>query len=155
MSPEIPFTIGFAFDPPLENVLLIRKARGPSFNIGKMNGIGGKFNVGEGIRACMCREFREETGIVTAPQDWFTYHVEHHLARAEQTLNPRLYFLTTVLNHHQFYQYRSTTDEPVEPRNVDYIMHDGYKSLFTYNLPYLVKMAQCWHRHPEHRWIEG
>ena len=155
MSPEIPFTIGFAFDRALDSVLLIKKLRGPSFNIGKLNGIGGKFNVGEGIRDCMRREFEEETSVITASQDWNIYHVEHHMARAEQTLNPRLYFLTTVLSYPRLAGFRSMTDENVCIASVDYVMDVKNARKLTYNLPYLVKMAQCWHQYPEHRWIEG
>ena len=155
MYPEIPFTIGFAFDPNLTRVLLIKKARGPLFNIGKWNGIGGKFNLGEGIRACMRREFLEETGIDTDETDWNIYHIEHHLALEEQKLNPRLYFLTTQLTKEKFNSYKSMTDELVTDTPIDWVLDDIYRESYVYNLPYLVAMARTWLRHPKHRWIEG
>lgn len=61
--------LGFAFDNLLTEVVLIEKQK-PDFMKGKLNGIGGKLKVNEPIREGMCREFKEETGIETQPEDW-------------------------------------------------------------------------------------
>lgn len=61
------YVLGFALASQKELVLLVKKQRGPSVNIGKWNGVGGKVEPGEKPLAAMIREFREETG---ADADW-------------------------------------------------------------------------------------
>lgn len=61
---------GYAFDEKGEWVLLVRKGHGPPLNVGKLNGIGGHCEWGEPPRDAQVREFEEETGIETAPDDW-------------------------------------------------------------------------------------
>lgn len=157
MKPEIAYTCGFAVSSNGYSVLLIQKNRGPSFNVGKWNGIGGKIEVGETPRGCMAREFKEECGIETLPEQWTCFHQEAHLARAEQTLNPRIYFMTTMLEDDVFATYRSTTDEPVEEWFINEwrMRPEETSTPKVYNLMYLLQMVSCWHQHPEHRWLEG
>lgn len=50
-------------------VVLIRKKK-PAWQAGKLNGVGGKINQGEGARPAMVREFEEETGILVGEADW-------------------------------------------------------------------------------------
>ncbi len=58
-----------------EMVLLIEKTK-PAWQKGKLNGIGGKIEEGEEPLEAMVREFREETGMRTAPADWtFNIHL--------------------------------------------------------------------------------
>lgn len=158
MKPEIAYTCGFIFDDKLERVLLLRKRRGPEFNVGKWNGIGGKIEQGEGIRQCMVRECEEECGLQTCCSDWSTFHTEAHLAEQEQ-LNPRIYFMTARLLDDVFDTFSSKTDETVMAfRIYNELGYDRVTNLFyegVYNLRYLVPMALCWHRHPERRWLEG
>lgn len=155
MRPEIPYVCGFAFDPKLDCVLLLKKARGPSFNVGRWNGIGGKIENGESPRGAMAREFQEECGIITKGEDWYCYHTEKHLARAEQDRDPRIHFLTTVLGPDQFLSYESTTDEMVQAHCVRDVFSYKSHSHYVYNLRYLVDMARSWNENPQHRWIEG
>lgn len=63
------YTLGFAFDPSLERVLLIFKDK-PELQAGLLNGIEGLVKSGQGIVHCMVREFKEETGIETQLKDW-------------------------------------------------------------------------------------
>jgi len=63
------YTLGFMFDPQLQLVLLIKKEK-PKWQAGLLNGIGGKVEGNERPISCMVREFAEETGMVTAEQDW-------------------------------------------------------------------------------------
>jgi 8-oxo-dGTP diphosphatase len=63
------FSLGFMFSADRQNVLLIRKTR-PSWQSGKLNGIGGHIREGESPVECMIREFREEAGIATNESDW-------------------------------------------------------------------------------------
>lgn len=67
------YVLGFAFSSNFQNefVALIRKKRGPKPVIGKLNGIGGRFEAEDRtIFHAMSREFMEETGIATAYDDW-------------------------------------------------------------------------------------
>ncbi len=58
------YVLGFLFDKKdAERVVLIKKDRGPSFNIGKLNGVGGKIEPHEVPIEAMIREFKEEAGI--------------------------------------------------------------------------------------------
>ena len=55
------WSVGFVLDLNATLVLLIRKNR-PSWQKGKLNGVGGKVEAGETPTAAMDREFKEETG---------------------------------------------------------------------------------------------
>jgi 8-oxo-dGTP diphosphatase len=63
------FTVGFVFDQNLKNVLLMHKDR-PDWQAGKVNGIGGKFDVGEESLDCMMREAKEESDLDTDKDKW-------------------------------------------------------------------------------------
>jgi len=56
------YVVGFMFDENESSVLLIRKTR-PSWQAGKLNGIGGRIEEGETPAQAMRREFLEEVGI--------------------------------------------------------------------------------------------
>ncbi len=57
------WVLGFVFSSSFSDVLLLRKNRGPAFNIGRLNGIGGKIEADEDAITAMQREGREESGI--------------------------------------------------------------------------------------------
>lgn len=57
------YCLGFLFDPPFENVVLIKKNR-PEWQAGKLNGVGGKIEEGETPLEAMVREFWEETTVL-------------------------------------------------------------------------------------------
>ena len=61
------YACGFLFAPDRTRVLLIRKRR-PAWQAGKLNGVGGKLELGESPLEAMRREFREEAGLDVA--DW-------------------------------------------------------------------------------------
>jgi len=56
------YVVGFAFAHDHGSVLLIRKNR-PEWQLGRLNGVGGKIEAGEGPQWAMAREIREETGL--------------------------------------------------------------------------------------------
>ena len=66
------YVLGFAFRD--GEVCLIKKER-PDWQKGKLNGIGGKLESCESPVGAMVREFREETGAETKPQDWTYFAV--------------------------------------------------------------------------------
>jgi 8-oxo-dGTP diphosphatase len=59
---KIKMVVGFMFNENGTDVLLIKKNK-PSWQYGKLNGIGGKVENNETYGMAMCREFQEETGI--------------------------------------------------------------------------------------------
>jgi 8-oxo-dGTP diphosphatase len=63
------YVLGFAFDHE-DNVVLIQKSK-PEWQKGKLNGVGGAVESYDASpAAAMAREFREETGGITEPEDW-------------------------------------------------------------------------------------
>lgn len=62
------YVVGFAFW--RDSVLLIHKKKGPSYVVGKLNGVGGKIEKDETVKTAMSREFMEETGVETWPSAW-------------------------------------------------------------------------------------
>jgi len=65
----IRYCLGFAFDIKRDYVLLICKDR-PAWQADMWNGLGGKCLIKEDSNVAMCREFKEECGLVTQLNDW-------------------------------------------------------------------------------------
>ena len=61
MNAPITYVVGFLFNEEKTKVALVRKER-PTWQAGKLNGIGGKIDPGESAIDAMIREFEEETG---------------------------------------------------------------------------------------------
>lgn len=66
------YVLGFAFSLDRKLVVLIQKNR-PEWQAGKINGIGGKLELNEDPDVAMAREFKEETGVSTNPNDWLGF----------------------------------------------------------------------------------
>lgn len=56
------YTVGFIFDKELEKVLLVHKTA-PEWQVGLINGVGGKMEEGESGIDCIVREIKEETNL--------------------------------------------------------------------------------------------
>jgi len=57
-------TLGYILSPDGQQVLLVnRNARKGDYHLGKYNGLGGKMEADEDVKACMIREIEEEAGI--------------------------------------------------------------------------------------------
>jgi 8-oxo-dGTP pyrophosphatase MutT (NUDIX family) len=80
------YVVGLVFDLNERLVLVQQKNRGPRFNIGKWNGIGGKIEDGETPPMAMSRECAEETGLDIPPDNWF-YQAQAHLGDRYGTLH--------------------------------------------------------------------
>jgi 8-oxo-dGTP diphosphatase len=66
------YVLGFVFDAGGAHVLLIEKAR-PSWQAGRLNGIGGRIENGEGAFEAMSREMREESGVDLDGTEWVVF----------------------------------------------------------------------------------
>lgn len=69
---KIPYVLGFMLNSDLNTVVLVRKAR-PAWQAGKLNGVGGRVEVGETYPQAMVREFGEETGVHTLENEWVMF----------------------------------------------------------------------------------
>jgi 8-oxo-dGTP diphosphatase len=126
------FVLGFRFRVMLgqTQVALIRKRR-PSWQAGKLNGIGGKVEAKDmGVWApqhvAMSREFLEETGVHVPPDQWRQFGTLEHNG------NPIYLFVS-----HGDCDIRSTTDEHVNWYPLTAIHDSGAMR----NLAWLVPMA--------------
>lgn len=67
----IKYVVGFMFDPgDKDHVVLQEKQRGPAWMHGLLNGPGGVIEGDETPAEAMSREYREETGFDSLPQNW-------------------------------------------------------------------------------------
>lgn len=102
------YTVGFAFNEALTEILLILKTKGPASVVGKLNGIGGKLEVGESIFECQRREFLEEAGVDIDPRRWkWAVHLYGEMMTWE------VHFFTAVLTDEEFAQARTMETEVV------------------------------------------
>jgi 8-oxo-dGTP diphosphatase len=71
------YTVGFMFSEDESQVILLQRKSKPGMEwmAGKWNGVGGHVEDGETSYECMAREFEEEAGIKTKPEDWTHYAV--------------------------------------------------------------------------------
>lgn len=63
------YVLGFCFSYDCSQVALIRKTK-PTWQKGKLNGVGGSVEKGETFRQAMHREWKEEAGIPIAEEEW-------------------------------------------------------------------------------------
>lgn len=123
------YVAGFAFNAAKDKVVLIRKNR-PEWQAGKLNGVGGKIEDGDvDGYAAMCREFREETGVETMPDDWAYY----------LTLKSDFgYVQFFYAFDDRFMEAKTQSDEQVEIISVDF---DLIKQQSISNLMWLIAIA--------------
>lgn len=98
------YVVGFVFDKPRYNVILIEKRR-PTWQAGKLNGIGGHIEPGETALGAMVREAREEAGLVTLPAEW-------RMVAYLMFPTGSVHFFDLASNDH-YVAARTMTDEPV------------------------------------------
>lgn len=75
------YVLGFLINPHHDTVALIEKQK-PDWQRGRLNGIGGKIEPGEHPNVAMAREFEEEAGCQTNPEDWRRYAILEGVADA-------------------------------------------------------------------------
>jgi 8-oxo-dGTP diphosphatase len=138
------YVVGFAFDPTDTMVALIRKNR-PSWQAGRLNGIGGKVERFEMPLLAMGREFREEVG--DAPVIWRHFAtLEGHddSARIQDPEPFRVWLFRGVAA-----SIVSRTDEPVAWFDSFALRASGAAPVVVPNLLWLVPMARS---RQEHDW---
>jgi 8-oxo-dGTP diphosphatase len=99
------YAVGFLLDQTRTKVALIRKKR-PSWQAGKLNGIGGKMEAGETPAQAMAREFKEEAGVETHPSEWLPL----------ATLSGKQFVVHCfyLCSNHVYRNAIAMTDEPLE-----------------------------------------
>lgn len=112
---------GFMFDNDGDYMAFVKKLRFPpnqDWTENPYNGIGGKIEAGESNVEAMIREFKEETGVTTQPEDWELFAV---------TENPQwVVFYFKAFNTKLLSQVE-TMDEPIVIRpaiaHIDTVKH--------------------------------
>jgi 8-oxo-dGTP diphosphatase len=121
------YVAGFAFDPDYSHVVLIEKQK-PTWQKGKLNGVGGKVEPGETQYEAMSREFLEETGV-----DWDGEYWDHFATLTGDGFT--VYFLSTTITNLR--QVQTMTDEQVTVYGVNTL---PYLNTIP-NLKWLIPMA--------------
>lgn len=120
------YCLGFAFN--MSHVLLIEKQK-PDWQKGKLNGLGGLIEPRETSMMAMAREFEEECGIKTAPEDWSLF------ARLDIGLNEcRVYCFKAFLD---ITKAKTTTGEKIKLVHIDELQLQARIS----NLDWLIPLA--------------
>jgi 8-oxo-dGTP diphosphatase len=123
------YVLGFLFSIDEEWVLLIEKTK-PEWQRGKLNGIGGKIEIGERSHDAMVREFKEETSLEVKTWDEFA------------TLSGPFYNMFCYSSHASkelLQSFKSPTEELVEMYDVESVTGLYYPTLP--NLQWLIPMA--------------
>lgn len=124
MSTE--YVLGFAFMG--DEVVLIEKQR-PDWQRGFLNGVGGKVEAFDPYaQEAMTREFLEETGVKTTPQDWVYY---------ARVCGPDFVIFVFYVDLTPDAPVQTTTDETVFIERVDHMEVLQTVS----NVPFLVSLA--------------
>jgi 8-oxo-dGTP diphosphatase len=127
------YVLGFLFGPinaTNRQVALIKKNRGPEFNIGKLNGIGGHVEQDEQPYNAMIREFEEETSFRT--RWWRKYGVLH-----VPGYNAMVHLFTSI--QPTLAELKSMTDEPVGWYSVHDVICERLS--VAHNLKWMIPLA--------------
>ncbi|MDP3735167.1 MAG: NUDIX domain-containing protein [bacterium] len=120
-------TLGFIFSPSFEEVLLIEKQR-PDWQRGKLNGIGGKIESGEGSVQCMVREASEECGLYSERESWMYIGI---MEGSEWSVD-----VYALIHQGALDDIQTTTDEEVAWYPVAALPHHALS-----NVPWLIHLA--------------
>ncbi|MBD2810196.1 NUDIX domain-containing protein [Xenorhabdus sp. Vera] len=123
----IKYVTGFMFSKDKKHVSLISKLQ-PSWQNGKINGIGGKIEIGETPQQAMAREFSEEAGIETHPDQWKLFTVLNR---------PNVY----QVNFLYTYDDRVYSAKSIEKEIVSIYETNALPDNVIYNLRWLIPMA--------------
>lgn len=107
------YVVGFMSDLKKENLALISKKR-PEWQMGLLNGIGGKLEENECVEEAMCREFQEETGYETKQNDW-----THTLTLIGNDYE--VFFFKCIKDIDLYKELHTTTDEEIGIYDLNYL----------------------------------
>lgn len=115
------YVLGFMFDSGAQRVLLIRKRR-PTWQAGKLNGVGGKLEAGETPIEALVREVSEEAALKTAPEQWRYFGVMD---------GPDFRVHCFEMRDDSVAEFKSLTDEILElsPVDLEFIRREGQGAL--------------------------
>lgn len=99
------YTVGFIFNEDLSKILLIHPNR-PEWQVGKLNGPGGKVEEDETPVDCVVREIEEETSLIIPSDKWTLTAVEHHT-------DMQVHFFTATYSG-DLDEIKQLTDEKIE-----------------------------------------
>jgi 8-oxo-dGTP diphosphatase len=133
--PKREWVVGFLYDSGASRVVLIRKNR-PEWQAGKLNGVGGKVEVGESTLYAMVREFMEETGVILSSWSEFaSLRWEEGVVHFFRTFEPG-----SVLD-----KCRTTTDEEIVSLPIENLYIPESRVTTIPNLLWLIPLGA--HRH--------
>ncbi len=137
------YVCGFMFSDDFKWVAMVTKNK-PAWQAGKLNGIGGKIEQTghrpddqhtELPHEAMAREFEEETGVATNPQDWTLFRSE----RFANGTGATVHFLWAK-DSNKLRHVRTVESEPIDIFSVSGLLDVGRERMM-YNIPYLLEMA--------------
>jgi 8-oxo-dGTP diphosphatase len=126
------YVLGFMFNEDMTRVALIRKNR-PTWQAGKLNGIGGHVEANEDYDNAMIREFFEETGTMTAVTDWNRFAELQSYDKTPEPWNVLVYFSKMFFIE----ELKTTTDEEVVIINVSELDEENVIP----NLKWLIRLC--------------
>jgi len=120
------YVVGFLFSKDLKSVLLIRKKK-PDWQVGRLNGIGGKVEQNESPYDAIKREFKEETDLQI---DWWKLKVKMN------TPDCLVYFYASI---GKLEYAKKMTEEDLLIYQVNEISSDKINTI--YNLKWLIRLC--------------
>ena len=124
------YVLGFMFSPDGNEVVLVKKNR-PAGQNGRLNGVGGKVNSGEGYFEAMVREFEEEAGV--HEENW-----THYADMNGVDWNCRVFYSFSE----KYLDAQTMTDEPIVVENVEYVNRLDSSEAIS-NIKWLMNLAIC------------
>jgi len=121
------YVTGFMYSQDKKRVVLIEKIN-PEWQRGLLNGVGGKIEENETPEVAMSREFKEETGISTLPEEWKLFSIINRPSKY------KVYFLYTFNNS-------LINAKTVEEEQVGIYEVDNLPSNTIYNLKWFIPMS--------------
>lgn len=127
---KINYVVGFAFNKEKTKLLLIQKTK-PEWQLGLLNGIGGKIESYDSTPYhAMTREFFEESNLKTIKEDWYFFSkVEHNNFELNCFVG---FFEDTFLN-----TYESVTEEIIVYKEVQDLYNKQFSGCIS-NLKWLI-----------------
>jgi len=132
------YVLGFLFDTDENRVVLIRKTK-PSWQAGKLNGVGGKIEGDEHPKQAMQREFREETGVDIPERSTFHFATLQDNQPVRYS-NKWIVYCFSCMSTDSVEAVKTTTEEEVVVVNVADCFRYEKLNLMR-NLPVLISLA--------------